>query len=78
MQGRFVSLHFKQRLQETNRCALQLCSGRIITSNRPDLSAIAQVGLDKGVEKLALDNRVMNVQVLALAVQAEHSFVEGL
>ena len=82
MQGRGVCLHSKQHLQETNLCALQLCKGSFVPSNGPDLTAIAQNGPDKGIEQFALDNWVMNVQLLASAVQAKHSafgsFAEGL
>ena len=48
-------MHSKQPLQETNLCALQLCKGKFVSSNGPDLAAIAQYGLDKGVKQLALD-----------------------
>ena len=82
MQGRGVCLHSKQHLQETNLCALQLCKGSFVPFNGPDLTAIAQNGPDKGIEQFALDNWVMNVQLLASAVQAKHSafgsFAEGL
>ena len=75
-------MHSKQPLQETKLCALQLCKGRFVSSNGPDLAAMAQYGLDKGVNQFALDNWVMNVQLLASAVQAKHSvfgsFAEGL
>ena len=82
MQGRGVCLHSKQHLQETNLCALQLCKGSFVSSNRPDLTAIAQNGLNKGIEQFSLDNWVVNVQLLASAVQAKRSafgsFAEGL
>ena len=82
MQGRGVCLHSKQPLQETNLCALQLCKGRFVSSNGPDLAAIALYGLDKGAKQFALDNGVMSVQLLVSAVQAKHSafgsFAEGL
>ena len=82
MQGRGVCLHSQQPLQETNLCALQLYKGRFVSSNAPDLAAIAQYGLDKGVKQVALDNWVINVQLLASAVQATHStfgsFAESL
>ena len=61
-------------------CAPAL-QGQIVSSNGPDLAAIAQYGLDKDVKQFALGNWVMNVQLLASAVQAKHSafgsFAEG-
>ena len=75
-------LHSKQPLQESSLCTLQLCKDNFVSSNGPNLTAIAQYGLDKGVKQSAPDNGVMKVQLLASAVQAKYSacgsFAEGL
>ena len=57
-----------------------LCKGIIVPFNGPDLTAIAQHGLDRDNKQSV--HGVMDVQLLALAVQAKHSsfgsFAQGL
>ena len=82
MQGLGVHLHTKQHLEEANLCALELCKGGFATDDGPDLTAVAQYGLHKGIKQLALDNGVMYLQLLTSSHQAKHGclgcLTEGL
>ena len=64
MQGLGVRLHTKQHLEEASLCALVLCKGGFATGDGPDLTAIAQHGLHKGIKQLALDNGVISLGCL--------------
>lgn len=64
IQGLDMLPHSKQHIPLNNVVALQLCNGESLLG--PDLEAVAQLDLRKGVTRFAIDNRVMNVQLLAL------------
>lgn len=59
----------QQPLEAASLCALELCKGYYATGDGPDLTAVAQYGLQKGFRKLALDNcdGVMHIYRCAIA-----------
>ena len=75
--------HSRQQLQDTTRCAFQLSSGGLVSSNGPDLAAAAHDGLETSMTHICITYMIITthsnvddgliVHLLAWAVQGKYS-----